>query len=706
MKTNRKLFTILATAVLFVIGCSEEIDESNRYVFKEETLISYMEKHSDTYSEYLDVLKNVPVSAISSSTIYQLLTARGNYTVFAPTNEAMYKYLQDLCDEGLITEPSWDGFENDKVRDSIRKVIAYSSIIDGGDYHSYETHTFPTQNNGELQLGNLRDRKLTVRYSEKDPDSIYINFDCPMSIKNRDIPAINGVPHQMEKVVAPKDITMADMMANILDKKIEGFIVASRLAMACGLKDTFSVIEDNKYREMYMKGLIPDFDARAFGWVFHGASGHPTAYAPEHRYYGFTVFAEPDEFWRKELGKEPADITCNDVQQWILQNKLYSKNDVFTTDENWKSPDNLLNQWFTYHVLPMRIAANRLVFHVNELGYNMSVGQLTIPVYEFYATMGKRRLLKIFESKESNGVYLNRFPNLDNGRHGTYHELSCDADKVGNKIDNYTDNVLNYQAVNGMIYAIDKPLSFTDNVRENMAKSRIRFDAMSLFPEAMTNDIRKKISLDPRNQFVHFPPNTTYRYLDNMDMNDETHFVYLNSYTYDWCNNQADELKAEGHYEITIKLPPVPRKGTYELRYRVLPNGDRGIVQFYFGTDKERLAPTGIPVDLTKAGTDKHYGYEPDTEDDFHNIEVDKHMRNNNRMSGEMSIQNSNGPCRTGSPNNLRHILVRQTVDPDKTYYLRLKSVLDSNKKEMYMDYLEWCAKEIYDNPIEPEDIW
>ena len=706
MKTNRKLFTILATAVLFVIGCSEEIDESNRYVFKEETLISYMEKHSDTYSEYLDVLKNVPVSAISSSTIYQLLTARGNYTVFAPTNEAMYKYLQDLCDEGLITEPSWDGFENDKVRDSIRKVIAYSSIIDGGDYHSYETHTFPTQNNGELQLGNLRDRKLTVRYSEKDPDSIYINFDCPMSIKNRDIPAINGVLHQMEKVVAPKDITMADMMANILDKKIEGFIVASRLAMACGLKDTFSVIEDNKYREMYMKGLIPDFDARAFGWVFHGASGHPTAYAPEHRYYGFTVFAEPDEFWRKELGKEPADITCNDVQQWILQNKLYSKNDVFTTDENWKSPDNLLNQWFTYHVLPMRIAANRLVFHVNELGYNMSVGQLTIPVYEFYATMGKRRLLKIFESKESNGVYLNRFPNLDNGRHGTYHELSCDADKVGNKIDNYTDNVLNYQAVNGMIYAIDKPLSFTDNVRENMAKSRIRFDAMSLFPEAMTNDIRKKISLDPRNQFVHFPPNTTYRYLDNMDMNDETHFVYLNSYTYDWCNNQADELKAEGHYEITIKLPPVPRKGTYELRYRVLPNGDRGIVQFYFGTDKERLAPTGIPVDLTKAGTDKHYGYEPDTEDDFHNIEVDKHMRNNNRMSGEMSIQNSNGPCRTGSPNNLRHILVRQTVDPDKTYYLRLKSVLDSNKKEMYMDYLEWCAKEIYDNPIEPEDIW
>ena len=112
----------------------------------------------------------------------------------------------------------------------------------------------------------------------------------------------------------------------------------------------------------------------------------------------------------------------------------------------------------TMYVLPMRIAANRLVFHINEFGYSQDLKQLTIPVYEFYATMGKRRLLKIFESKESEGVFLNRFPNLDNGRRGTYHELSCDNDKVGCHIDNFSENVLVYQAVNGMIYGIDKPL--------------------------------------------------------------------------------------------------------------------------------------------------------------------------------------------------------------------------------------------------------
>ena len=706
MKLYSKAAITLAMGTLFLMGCKENIDESARYVFKEETIISYMEKHPEAYSEYLEVLKNTPVSEVSKSTVYQLLTARGNYTVFAPTNEAIHEYLEYLTTTGLISEPSWDSFTSEHKRDSICRVISYNSIIDGGDLVYYETGNFPTQTNGELPLSNMNDRKITVRYVPREPDSLYINYDCPMSIRNRDIPAINGIIHQMEKVIAPKDITLAALMSDILDNNTEGFIVASRIAMTIGLRDTFTVTEDLKYRNMYVRGQIPDFNAKAFGWVFHGASGHPVAYAPEHRYIGFTVFAERDEFWREAIGKEPKDITCEDVQKWVYDNHQYTEGDVFTTDNNWTSPNNLLNQWFTYHVLPMRISAGRLVFHVNEYGYSKNSKEPATPVFEYYATMGKRRLIKIFESRESNGVYLNRFPNLNNGRRGNYHEISCDEDKVGNLIDNYSEEVLKYTAFNGIIYGIDKPLSYTDEVRENLARHRIRFDAMSLFPEAMTNDLRKKESEDPRDQFVHFPPNTTYKYLEDMDMNLETHFVYLNSYNYDWCNNQADELKAEGHYEITIKLPPVPRKGTYELRYRVLPNGDRGIVQFYFGTDKDRLVPTGIPVDLTKSGTDPAYGYETDTEDDIYNAEIDKHMRNNMRMKGEMQICNSAGPARTGSPSNLRHILVREQIDPDKTYYLRLKSVLDSDKKEMYMDHLEWCAKEVYDNPNDPEDIW
>ena len=45
-------------------------------------------------------------------------------------------------------------------------------------------------------------------------------------------------------------------------------------------------------------------------------------------------------------------------------------------------------------------------------------------------------------------------------------------------------------------------------------------------------------------------------------------------------------------------------------------------------------------------------------------------------------------------------------MDPNQTYYLRFKSVLDSSTSSFFMDYLEFCPKEVYDNPEKPEDIW
>ena len=465
-----------------------------------------------------------------------------------------------------------------------------------------------------------------------------------------------------------------------------------------------SKVRDEVYEKLYLTKAITDFDANKISWTFHGASGHRTAYLPEHRKYGFTVFAERDNFWREALGKEPADITPADVQQWVLDNHQYSEDDEFVADNNFSSPKNLLYQWITYHILPCKISSDKLVIHNNEKGYNIQTNNLTIAQDEFYATMGKRRLLKIFESKESNGVYLNRFPKLDNGRRGTYHELYCDEDKVGCLVDNKSDSVLNYNVLNGIVYGIDAPLAYTDEVRNNLQRQRIRFESMTMFPEAMTNDIRKCQSTDFRHQFIHIPPTSKYQYFENMDLSDDTWFVYLNSYGYDWCNLNADELKAEGRYEVTLKLPPVPRSGVYELRYKVLANGDRGTAQFYLGTDKNKLAPTRIPIDLTLSTPEKT-GWFTDSDDDEYNAEKDKQMRNNGIMKGAEGIQNSSATERA-TTYTLRHIVSRQFVDADKTYYLRIKSVLDSDRKEFYMDYLEWVSKDVYDNPVEPEDIW
>ena len=696
----RHLFILAMISIL--AACKEDIDTSARYVFKDYTVYSYLSTFPQ-YSEYAKLLSEVKASPISNTTLKQLLTARGHYTCFAPTNDAVHAYLQYLTEEGIISEPSWDAFPSDRVRDSIKQVIVYNSIIDGADENYILTSEFPVTNNAELPLVNMNDRKLSIRFGDT-PDSLYVNYDCPIDSRNKDIEVTNGVIHCMHKVIFMEDLSLTQLFNEIVLKKREGFLVTAKVILACGLQDTMSKVRDEVYEKLYLTKAITDFDANKISWTFHGASGHRTAYLPEHRKYGFTVFAERDNFWREALGKEPADITPADVQQWVLDNHQYSEDDEFVADNNFSSPKNLLYQWITYHILPCKISSDKLVIHNNEKGYNIQNKNLTIAQDEFYATMGKRRLLKIFESKESNGVYLNRFPKLDNGRRGTYHELYCDEDKVGCLVDNKSDSVLNYNVLNGIVYGIDAPLAYTDEVRNNLQRQRIRFESMTMFPEAMTNDIRKCQSTDFRHQFIHIPPTSKYQYFENMDLSDDTWFVYLNSYGYDWCNLNADELKAEGRYEVTLKLPPVPRSGVYELRYKVLANGDRGTAQFYLGTDKNKLAPTRIPIDLTLSTPEKT-GWFTDSDDDEYNAEKDKQMRNNGIMKGAEGIQNSSATERA-TTYTLRHIVSRQFVDADKTYYLRIKSVLDSDRKEFYMDYLEWVSKDVYDNPVEPEDIW
>lgn len=709
-KHAKRIFMLAATATVLQ-ACKEHIDTSARYVFTEETIESYLAKH-EQYSEYYNLLERVPINKYikeNSSNVKQLLAARGNYTVFAPTNEAIHEYLQTLVEDSLISRPSWDAFTDSVKLDSIRQVIVFNSIINGGDESSqcYETSTFPTTDNSEFPMANLNDVKLTVNYPANNVDSIYINGECPIDLNNRDIPGINGFIHCVHKVIAPRNVTGAYYIQNILDNQIDGYLVISRVIQACGLLDTLSKVRDEVYERLYQEGKIPDLEGMTSVGFAEGSIG----YAPQHRKYGFTIFAETDDFWR-EQGLDPKSPSLlDDLKQWIINNNQYSKDDPYTLDDNYESEDNLLNQWVTYHILPMKIPANRLVIHHSEYGYVRSNKyRYGTPVYEFYTSFGKRRLFKLYESRQSNGIYINRFANVDYSRQGTGEEIDCDPDKVGCHV--MTDHPLTVvNAIENVnIYPIDAPLSYNDNVRDLMQRNRIRFDGMSMCPEFMNNDIRKKEATEERYQHVYIPSPAIYPYTENMMLNEECKFVYYNAWDYDWCNLYADEMKAVGRFEITFKLPPVPRRGTYELRYRVLANGNRGIGQIYFGDDLNNLPVSDIPMDLTVTCQGRNTGWEDDTDDDDYNAEIDKRMRNNRLMKGEKSI------CRNGNTAStarhfynreiIRHIIVRQTLDPDKTYYLKIKSVLDSDRKEFYMDNLEFVAKEIYDNPDVPEDIW
>ena len=709
----RKCFLhILAIITLIMAGCTEQIDTSARYVFKEETIASYLSKH-EQYSEYFRLLSETAVSKISNTTVSQLLSARGHYTIFAPTNKAIQQYLDSLCHIGLIPQPSWDAFPSKHKRDSIAQIIVFNSIIDSGDdYSEYQISNLPvatsTSNNVEIPLPNMNDRKLVVQYTNI-PDSILVG-DCAIDQNNRDILCINGVIHSMHGVIAPSNDTMDLLLRKYIEDQNSGFVVSAKIVQSCGLFKALSASRDEEYESRYQADRV----AKSSNSV--GDGGNETFYTPEHRYFGFTFFAETDAFWSEAIGKSVNEITMEDVMAYLDSQGIYPE---AKRDKNYESEDNLLYQFITYHLLPERLSADKLVYHYNEKGYDINRKVPSVAIMEYYTTMGKRRLLKIFESRESEGVYLNRFPILDNGRQGSYHELSCPPEREGIAIgepNQEGDNNIR----NGIIYPIDKLLWYSDVTRDNLQKQRIRWSVPSMWPEFMNNDIRCSEITDIKHKNVYIPTDDDYKYLEDVDISKDTQFFYWTGRGNGWANMQGDEMSIRGLLECTMRLPPVPRRGTYELRFAIQSGGyRRGMVQFYWGSNKEKLAAMGIPMDLRQTAENTLHtsggdvpsdiGYERDTDDDDFNAEVDKRLRNNGFMKG------CNQYC-AGAPGGstmmrasnvcIRRIIIRETMDPDVTYYIKFKTVMDDPTRFFYMDYLEYCAKEVYDNPETPEDIW
>lgn len=688
---KQKIVFLILVPLAILWSCKENVDPSARYVFSERTIMDYLSAHAQ-YSEYTRMLDELQVSPVSNTTFRQLLSARGHYTVFAPTNEAIQLFLDELQQKGLIGDASWEGVRKASLMDSIQRVIVFNSIIDSGDdLPSMYTYDFPTTQDAEIMAENMYGRKVVVHYDSEQEEDILINGSA-IDAKNRDIPVLNGVIHAMKKVIAPSNNRLGFWLLDILKFRKEGFHVAAMLAQKAGLMDTLNALKDEVYEKLYLEGLFAK-DANYAG------------NQPEHRKYGFTFFAETDSMWSAALNKPALDITVEDVMAFLRASQAYPE---ASDDTCYTREDNLLNQFITYHILPFRLAPGRLVIHRNEYGYNPSTGALGCAMSEYYYTMGKRRLMKIFESKESNGIYLNRCPLLDNGRHGNYHEVYCPEGREGVHIGEPNLEGEN-NLVNALVYPIDRFLFYDENTRNNLGRERIRFDVAAISPEMMNNDIRMNEITDSKHSYYRVAPDMTYPYFKDFRINSETTiFGYYTARTVNWNNYNGDEVNIWGIQDITLTLPPVPVRDIYEIRYGYSIYEYRGIFQIYFGTDLDHLYPAGIPLDMRTAATQE--GWEADTEDDDYNAEVDKRLRNKGYMKGLASYSGTaGGTDYARKAEHLgRRILVRQVLDPDKTYYLRMKSCLDIDREnaQLYMDVMEMCPKSVFDNPETPEDIW
>ena len=168
MKKNTSLrngFIALMVSCLVLSACKEDIDTSNRYTFMGETIGSFLEKHEDLYSDYNYILNR--------SGMMSLLKAYGSYTCFAPTNEAVERYLfqQDSIYRASLGTPKvvWTGITSpvlEDLSDSMCTVITNTHIL----AQAFLT----TEMEGDVVPAmNLNDRFLTMSFGvDEDLHSI------------------------------------------------------------------------------------------------------------------------------------------------------------------------------------------------------------------------------------------------------------------------------------------------------------------------------------------------------------------------------------------------------------------------------------------------------------------------------------------------------------------------------------------------------
>ena len=616
---------------------------------------------------------------------FNLMKAYGTYTCFAPTNDAVERFLfeQDSIYRASLLPGAkkviWTGVTSPRLEDltdSMCTVIAQTHLL---------TKTYlTTEMEGDVvPTMNLNDRYLTMSYGT-DSLNHSLLFINGAEVISSDQEVENGVVHTLSSVMNPSSNTVPSQIENT-----PFLTIFSEALEKTGLTDKMQAYKDYDYKDGDKKTL-----------TIYNVSGCPY---PATRYFGFTAFCEPDEVFN--------NYGIYNIDDLYKQCKIWYPN---ATDEDFTSPNNALNKFIAYHLLDRKLPYSRLVC------YNISVvrGGSTIfksesnlltrgDRYDYFETL-QGTIMKVCMPR-SNSTYgsdilLNYTKDVTNPAnkydvHAGNHDARVNVrvlnpSEVAADKERYRD--YNQEALNGSILLIDNFLVYDENVMSGFVLNEIiRLDFSSLVPEYTNNNIRwssgENIQFAASGDYEFYIPDG---YSDRLKYNtEETRLYYLSPHT-SWANYQGDECMCLGAFDFAYRLPHLPA-GTYELRMGYSANSNRGIIQFYVDDEV-----TGIPTDLRKSMEIPAVGWVADSRTEDNGVANDKEMKNRGWLKGPTTFyyggstiaRNYNCDCR-------RVITTKYLTEGD--HWLRFKNVNDQDDglDQFMHDYLEivpvgWLRRE------------
>ena len=641
---------LLPLSSFLTTSCSEDDSDAplKFYSSVRLTAAGFIESDEAQFSDFKSILER--------GNYLSMLKTYGHYTVFAPTNDAIQLYLKE---NGYATI---DAIPNDKC-----DTLARTHIVQDKAY-------FTTDMGDAVSPVNMNDDYIQMT-SDSDVTNnnallIYVNKNS--RIIQKDDSVTNGVVHVIDHVINASNQFLPALMEE--NPNLSIFCQALRLT---GMADSLTKYVDETYT------VDPDSAVGGKGFkVPYGTANDGTAskqcqtWYPEHRYFKFTAFVETDSIYRAH-----GINNLEDLKRYAKE--VYDESypeDAGKYDEDFKDRRNPLNRFISYHLIN-RIGSREYWVHCKGDIYEQKFLYNVYDPEDYFETMAPHTLIR-FCSNPSEEIYINRKALVKN----TKLEVRGVRVLKDDEGDEYTQT-----CSNGMYHYIDDILVYSADVRNNVLNRRIRIDGSCLSSDFM-NARARIYYMGKSEQMIGFKNG----FLADFKMHNSNTFIGCGNEQTGWRHYQGSGVCITGEkFDASVKLPPVPHDGTYEVRLGYSTGDDRGIAQVYLNNE-----PCGIPISFRNF--DSGYHFEPDTEDEDENKAIDKAMRNRGFMKAMDSYGSSSEPFRIYT-NDIRRILVRQYMRADQDNWLRFRQILEGSTLYMSIDYIELCPKDVYDNP-EGED--
>ncbi len=646
LRKMRNILPALSLAVAALAGsltsCTDDdFDNSAYYKASKRTAAQLISDNPESFSLFQGILEK--------ANYFSTLSTYGTYTVFAPDNDAVKKYLEENHYASI-----------DEIPVKTCDTIARNHIVSKGAYFTTD------YSDGALPAMNMDDRYLVITcdssVSSTGDKKVKLFVNKRSEITHKDDSVTNGVVHVIDRVLAASNLYLPDLMLE--DESIKIFTEALFLT---NMKDSLSAYIDNSYYcddDSVTKG-VPNIRFGGKDMVAH---------YPEKRFFKFTAFIEPDSIFNKH-----GIYTIDDLIEYAkkVYNETYPE-DAGLYDDDYKNRKNPLNRFVSYHLFD----------RMGNYGDWAPSGEVLTTccrtdiadAEDFWETMCPGTMLRF--CRANGQLYANR-----KGLKNKY-VSGCKGVRV------YTDSESgkhNQVSLNGRYFYIDDILKYDTNVRDKVLNCRMRIDATTLCADFMNQGARGNLGWDENYLFA-----MKNGFIKNWKTTPET-FVAVHCDNVWWSSYLGNAVAIKGQYDVQIKLP-CPPPGLYEIRLGYVASDERGVVQVYLNNE-----PCGIPVDLRIGSWAPEIGVEADTDDDEANTAQDKALHNRGFMKGMDSYGKPGATnFRVDAPEHVRRILTTAQFSEGGEYWLRFRQVLEGNA-EWSFDYIELCPKSVYASP-EGED--